>query len=121
MEERLEVCCKQAGEAIRKATSIEELEGIRIKYLGKKGEMTRILRGLGGLDPQRRPEIGKRANEIKSEIEEKLHVRNEQFKMPWLMNDFSPSHWIFLYRVSNIVGAICILWFRFKEIWKRFS
>ncbi len=80
MEERLEACRDKAGEAIRKATSIEELEGIRIEFLGKKGEMTRILRGLGGLDPQRRPKIGKRANEIKSEIEEKLQERIEQFK-----------------------------------------
>ncbi len=70
MEERLEDCRKKALEAIRKATAIEELEGIRIRYLGKKGEITRILRGLGGLAPQKRPEIGKRANEIKSEIEE---------------------------------------------------
>ena len=48
------------------------LEEIRVKYLGKKGELTTILRGMGSLTPEERPVVGKLVNEAKSEVEAKL-------------------------------------------------
>ena len=45
------------------------LEALRIKYLGKKGELTAVLRGMGQLSPEERPVVGQLANEVRAEIE----------------------------------------------------
>lgn len=58
--------------ALSEADSIEKLNDLRIKILGKKGELTQILKGMGKLSDKERPEIGKLANEIKTEIEQKI-------------------------------------------------
>ncbi|WP_238906576.1 phenylalanine--tRNA ligase subunit alpha [Clostridium sp. YIM B02506] len=50
----------------------QEMETLRVKYLGKKGELTGILRGMGGLSAEERPLIGKLANEVRAEIEDKI-------------------------------------------------
>ena len=49
-----------------------DLEQIRIKYLGKKGELTAVLRGMGALSAEERPIIGQLANEVRAEIEEAI-------------------------------------------------
>ena len=49
-----------------------DLEALRIKYLGKKGELTAVLRGMGALSAEERPVIGQMANEVRAAIEEKL-------------------------------------------------
>ncbi len=46
-----------------------DLEQIKIKYLGKKGELTAVLRGMGGLSPEERPIVGQLANEVRAQIE----------------------------------------------------
>ena len=56
------------------------LEEIRVKYLGKKGELTTILRGMGSLSPEERPVVGKLVNEVKSEVEEKLEEAVKKIK-----------------------------------------
>ena len=48
------------------------LEQIKIKYLGKKGELTAVLRGMGALSPEERPLVGQLANEIRAQIEEAI-------------------------------------------------
>ncbi|MBO5870340.1 MAG: phenylalanine--tRNA ligase subunit alpha [Clostridia bacterium] len=58
-------------------TSLEE---IRIKYLGKKGELTAILRGMGSLSHEERPIIGAIANEVRNSIEEALEIRGAELK-----------------------------------------
>jgi phenylalanyl-tRNA synthetase alpha chain len=55
--------------AVKAAASLEELEAAETKYLGRKGELTGILRQLGSLPVKERKKIGKRANEIKAEAE----------------------------------------------------
>lgn len=50
----------------------QDMETLRVKYLGKKGELTGILRGMGGLSAEERPLIGKLANEVRAEIEAKI-------------------------------------------------
>ena len=52
-----------------------DLEALRIKYLGKKGELTAVLRGMGQLSAEERPVIGALANEIRADIEAKLEAR----------------------------------------------
>ena len=49
-----------------------DIEKIRIKYLGKKGELTAILRSMGSLSEEERPEMGKLANEVRGLIEEEI-------------------------------------------------
>ena len=69
---------KDTLEQIRSAAMAElsaagaDLEALRVKYLGKKGELTAVLRGMGQLTPEERPVIGQMANEVRSQIEEKL-------------------------------------------------
>ncbi|MBF0296527.1 MAG: phenylalanine--tRNA ligase subunit alpha [Magnetococcales bacterium] len=65
---------------LESAASPVELEGIRVKTLGKKGELTRILRGLGQVPEGERPAIGALANELKSAFEAVFERRQEQLK-----------------------------------------
>jgi len=55
----------------------EELEAIRVEVLGKKGQLTQILKGLGGLDPEMRKAVGQAANEIKQCLHDALREKNE--------------------------------------------
>ncbi len=78
MKETLEKIKKEALEALEApAAQIEEL---RIKYLGKKGELTAVLRGMGKLSAEERPVIGQLANEIREEIEKKIDELNRDKK-----------------------------------------
>jgi len=51
--------------AVEDAATLDALEEVRITYLGKKGSLTRILRGLGTLPAEERPEVGRVANEVR--------------------------------------------------------
>ncbi len=78
MKETLEKIKKEALEALEApAAQIEEL---RIKYLGKKGELTAVLRGMGKLSAEERPIVGQLANEIREEIERKIEELNREKK-----------------------------------------
>jgi phenylalanyl-tRNA synthetase alpha chain len=57
---------------IRAAANPEVLEGLRVKYLGRKGALTQILRSLGQMDPQARRRLGQEANTVKQTLEEAL-------------------------------------------------
>ena len=59
-------------EKINNIDNLDDLEKIRIEYLGKKGELTNILKGMKDLSKEERPVIGQVANEVREEIEEKL-------------------------------------------------
>ena len=74
MKEQLEKIKQQAHEELSNAATLAELENIRIKYLGKKGELTQVLRGMGALSAEDRPLIGQLANEVRSFIEESLEM-----------------------------------------------
>ena len=70
MKELLQNIKKEALEQIA-SESIDDaaLEALRVKYLGKKGELTAVLRGMGKLTPEERPIVGQMANEVRAEIE----------------------------------------------------
>ena len=72
MQEKLLAIKEAAFNEISAAENSGTLEEIRVKYLGKKGELTTILRGMGSLTPEERPVVGKLVNEAKSEVEQKL-------------------------------------------------
>lgn len=69
MKEKLELIKTNVLGELKEAISGVELEKIRVKYLGKKGELTQILRGMGALTPEERPLVGKLANEVRESVE----------------------------------------------------
>ena len=72
---RVEAVAAEARAAIGAAASSAELEAIRVRYLGRSGEVTQILKSLGSLAPEERPQVGAAANEAKRELEELLERR----------------------------------------------
>ena len=63
-----------------------DLEALRIQYLGKKGELTAVLRGMGKLTPEERPVIGQLANEVREEIENAMKEKQTELKARALEN-----------------------------------
>lgn len=78
MQERLLELQQEALQKATEATELKELNDIRVAYLGKKGPITEVLRGMGKLSAEERPNIGALANDVRaaiaSKIEEKQHV-----------------------------------------------
>jgi len=75
---RLDQLFKEAEQEIKNASSLQEADSLRIKYLGRKSEMTSILKNLGRLQPGMRPRVGKASNEVKKKIERLLAKKNEE-------------------------------------------
>jgi phenylalanyl-tRNA synthetase alpha chain len=64
-----------AIKAIALTETLDDLENLRLKYLGKKGELSQILRGMGKLSPEERPVVGSQANVVKEEVQTSLEQR----------------------------------------------
>ena len=69
MKQQLEAIRKAALEAIADAAKAEDLEALRVRYLGKKGELTAVLKQMGKLSAEERPVIGQLANEVRAALE----------------------------------------------------
>ncbi|WP_040211971.1 phenylalanine--tRNA ligase subunit alpha [Clostridium polynesiense] len=80
MKNKLSEISEKALNELKSILSISELEAVRVKYLGKKGELTSILRGMGALSPEERPLIGKLANEIREDIEKNIEKISREIK-----------------------------------------
>ncbi len=74
IETQLKALQKTATDAIASVESLDNLEPLRVKYLGKKGELSQILRGMGKLSPEDRPRIGALANEVKEDLQNRLEM-----------------------------------------------
>ncbi len=72
MEEKIKKMEEDAMSALSAASSLEEINEIRVKYLGKKGELTQILRSMGSVSEDERPRLGRLANEVRQAIEKKI-------------------------------------------------
>lgn len=72
MQEKLKLIETTAIDELNKAVTKEDIEAVRVKYLGKKGEVTLILRGMGGLSPEERPIVGKLVNDVRGNLEERI-------------------------------------------------
>ncbi len=72
MKQQLEQIRLAAIEAMASAAAVAEVEDIRVRYLGKKGELTAILKQMGGLSAEERPIIGQLANDVRKDIEAAL-------------------------------------------------
>ncbi|MGA9468677.1 MAG: phenylalanine--tRNA ligase subunit alpha [Exiguobacterium marinum] len=80
MKEQLEQLQVEALEEIKQASTQKSLNDVRIKYLGKKGPMTEVLRGMGKLSAEERPVIGELANTVRTAIQSTLDARIEEVK-----------------------------------------
>ncbi len=89
MREKLEQIKAEALGQIEESGALEKLNEIRIRYLGKKGELTQVLKGMKDVAPQDRPGVGQMVNEARAVIEDKLEetrkrlaarAREEQLK-----------------------------------------
>ncbi len=78
MKDQLEKIKAQAMQALESVSDLKLLDELRIKYLGKKGELTAVLRGMGALSPEERPKVGALANQVREQIEEKLQSKMDE-------------------------------------------
>ena len=80
MKELMQELRENALRAIIGADSMDSLEALRVKYLGKKGELTAILKQMGKLSADERPVMGQLANQIRSEIEQTISSTKEKLE-----------------------------------------
>ena len=81
--EKLELKARKELEGV---TSLNELESWRVRYLGRKGELTLILRGLVKLPPQERKTVGARANQVKDNLEAGLRQEEQTIREAQLVS-----------------------------------
>jgi len=90
MKEELKKILEDAAKQLEKAVSIADTEEVRVRMLGKKSQLTEILRSMGKLSPDEKKELGQQANTVRSQIEEMLEAkfaevrakaRQEKFKL----------------------------------------
>lgn len=91
MEQEIKRIEEKAIAELGSAKLKEALQEIKVKYLGKKGELTKVLRGMGSVPPEQRPKIGQLANHVRtlieSELERRFQVLLEQEKEQQLAAD----------------------------------
>ena len=76
MKEQLEAIRKGALESIAGTQAAADLEALRVKYLGKKGELTAVLKQMGGLSAELRPVMGQMANEVRAAVEKAIESQS---------------------------------------------
>ncbi len=79
-KEQLEQIRAAAKEALAGTETLADLDAIRIKYLGKKGELTSVLKTMGSLSPEERPVVGQIANEVREKITQSLEEKTNELK-----------------------------------------
>lgn len=80
MEQQLRNMQTEMDQQIRSAQDMKELDAIRVRYLGKKGELTALLKQMGRLSAEEKPVIGKLVNETRAEFETALEERRTALK-----------------------------------------
>ncbi|WP_026135993.1 MULTISPECIES: phenylalanine--tRNA ligase subunit alpha [Paenibacillus] len=79
MKEHLLALQKEALEVLEQVSTPKELDELRVKYSGKKGALTEVLRGMGKLSAEERPVVGQIANEVRESIEEVINRKQTEF------------------------------------------
>lgn len=86
MEQELKSLQQEAINDINSASNLNALNDVRVKYLGKKGSLTSILRGMGKLSPEQRPVVGQMVNTTRKELETAIAAKQEELKAAELAN-----------------------------------
>ncbi|MAD54573.1 phenylalanine--tRNA ligase subunit alpha [Idiomarina sp.] len=77
---QLEQIVEQAQQAIAEADSPQALDEVRVEYMGKKGRLTELLKGLGQLEPSERRDAGQKINQAKQQVQADINARKEILK-----------------------------------------
>ena len=85
MQEELKCIRENCLSDLEHITDIKALDDVRVKYLGKKGQLTAALKGMGKLSKEERPVIGKLANEVREEIEKAISDKKESLETAAMM------------------------------------
>ncbi|MFP3389360.1 phenylalanine--tRNA ligase subunit alpha [Brevibacillus sp. SIMBA_040] len=80
MQTRLHEMKESALGQISQVTESSQLQDLRVKYLGKKGELTELLRGMGSLSPEERPVVGQLVNEVREALEAAFSGKQQAFE-----------------------------------------
>ena len=80
LQEKLQDLQQQALKEINQVESLDQLESIRLSYLGKKGQVTQVLKGMKDLDPKDRPLVGKTANEVSDDIKDMVETSKDRLE-----------------------------------------
>ncbi|MEE1002498.1 MAG: phenylalanine--tRNA ligase subunit alpha [Acutalibacteraceae bacterium] len=80
MNEKITAVLDAAKERLNSAKEISAIDEIRVKYLGKKGELTGILKQLGALSPEERPKVGQLVNKAKTELDDLIKTKIAEIK-----------------------------------------
>lgn len=80
MKEKIQQIKENAIAEIKSADNLKALDDVRVKYSGKKGELTLVLRGMGSLSPEERPVIGALVNEVRDELESLITEKEKELK-----------------------------------------
>ncbi|RHR11158.1 phenylalanine--tRNA ligase subunit alpha [Pseudoflavonifractor sp. AF19-9AC] len=80
MKEQLAAIRQQALEAFQAAQDSAALDALRVQYLGKKGELTAVLKQMGKLSAEERPVMGQLANEVRAALEQALETRGKELE-----------------------------------------
>lgn len=77
MKEQLEAIQAEALDNVKQANNLKELQDIKVTYLGKKGSLTSVLRGMGKLSKEERPVVGEIANKVRESITNEIEQKSE--------------------------------------------
>ena len=80
MKQQLEAILSNAKNELSQTQNARELDAVRVKYLGKKGELTAILKGMKNVAPEERPVIGQLVNDVRAELEKALEKQAEKLE-----------------------------------------
>lgn len=80
MKQKLEALKEEALRELEQVSGMAELNELRVKYLGKKGPLTEILRGMGALSAEERPVIGQAANDVRAAIQRVIEAKQEEYR-----------------------------------------
>lgn len=81
MKEQLSNIKANASSELSSLNTIDELESFRVKYLGKKGALTAVMKGMGGLSAEERPIIGQLANEVRAFLENSIEEKKSKIEL----------------------------------------
>ena len=80
MQERLQALVAEAQEALEKVEALADLDALRVRFLGKKGAFTELMKGLGKMAPEERPKAGQIINEAKQTVQGLINAKKAELE-----------------------------------------
>ena len=105
MKEQLEKIRQEALGALESVKDAGELDALRVRFLGKKGELTGVLKTMGKLSAEERPVMGQAANNVRAAIEEKIENTAK-----YMVNAEAARSSLFMFPSVRILKTILIRW-----------